>query len=106
MKTTQVYVTNYCVPCENRCKYCLLSYNGIESGVDYKRSEAYAKKFYDWIKENRPDLTFIFYWGYAMEHPGLLEALDFCKSIGSPMGNFLQFDGMKFRSEDEIRDLL
>jgi len=106
MKTTQVYVTNYCVPCENRCKYCLLSYNGRESGVDYKRSEAYAKKFYDWIKENRPDLTFIFYWGYSMEHPGLLEAIDFCKSIGSPMGNFLQFDGMKFRSEDEIRDLL
>lgn len=106
MKTTQVYVANYCVPCENRCKYCLLSYNGRENGVDYKRSEWFAKRFYEWIKENRPDLTFVFYWGYSMEHPRLAEAIEFCKTIGSPLANFLQFDGMKFRTEEEIRELL
>ena len=106
MRTTSVYVINLCVPCENRCKYCLLSYNGQIGGIDYKRSEKYAKKFYDWIKENRPELGFIFSFGYSMEHPKLLEAIDFLNSVESPMGRFLQFDGMKFRTGEEIRELL
>lgn len=41
-----------------------------------------------------------------MEHPKLLEAIDFCRSIGSASGEFLQFDGMKFRTEQELKLLL
>lgn len=106
MKTVSINVMNLCMPCENRCKYCLLSYNGKVSGVDYKRSEAYAKRFYDWIKTNRSDLSFLFGFGYSMEHPNLTDAVDFCRSIGSPTGEFLQFDGMKFRTDDELETLL
>ncbi|MBR2895354.1 MAG: DNA replication and repair protein RecF, partial [Oscillospiraceae bacterium] len=40
------------------------------------------------------------------EHPDLLDAVDFCRSIGSPAGEFLQFDGMKFRSDKELATLL
>ena len=106
MKTVSIYVMNLCVPCENRCRYCLLSYDGNVSGVDYKRSEKYAKRFYDWLRENRPDLSFLFGFGYSMEHPNLLDAIDFCRSIGSATGEFLQFDGMKFRTNEELELLL
>lgn len=106
MKTVSVNVMNLCVPCENRCRYCLLSYDGKVRGVEYKRSEAYAKRFYDWLRENRPDMGFLFGFGYSMEHPDLLNAIDFCRSIGSATGEFLQFDGMKFRSDDALEQLL
>lgn len=106
MRTVSVNVMNLCVPCENRCRYCLLSNDGRISGVDYKRSEAYAKRFYDWLGENHPDLSFLFGFGYSMEHPDLLDAIDFCRSIGSATGEFLQFDGMKFRTDADLEDLL
>lgn len=106
MKTVSINVMNLCVPCENRCRYCLLSYNGKESGVDYKRSERYAKRFYEWLQENRPELSFLFGFGYSMEHPSLLSAIEFCQSIGSATGEFLQFDGMKFRTDSELETLL
>lgn len=86
MQTKSVYVMNLCVPCENRCRYCLLSYNGKTNGVDYKRSEAYVKRFYDWIQEHRPELSFVFGFGYSMEHPNLFEAIEFLQKIGSPTG--------------------
>ena len=106
MKTVSINVMNLCVSCENRCRYCLLSYDGRVSGVDYKRSEAYAKRFYDWLRRDRPDLSFLFGFGYSMEHPNLLDAIDFCQSIGSATGEFLQFDGMKFRTDEELEILL
>ena len=106
MKTASINVMNLCVPCENRCRYCLLSYDGRVNGVEYKRSEAYAQRFYEWLRENRPDLSFLFGFGYSMEHPNLLEAIDFCRSIGSATGEFLQFDGMKFRTDTELEELL
>lgn len=106
MKTVSVNVMNLCIPCENRCRYCLLSYDGKVNGVDYKRSEAYAKRFYEWLQINRPDLSFLFGFGYSMEHPDLLEAIDFCQSIGSATGEFLQFDGMRFRTDEELEVLL
>lgn len=106
MKTTSIYITNLCVPCNCHCRYCLLSWSNKTIGVDYDRSVEYAKRFYDWMKEHHPDMSLIFYYGYSMEHPHLLESIDFMKSIGSPSGEFLQFDGMKFRSEAEIEELL
>ena len=63
MKTTSINVMNLCVPCENRCRYCLLSYDGKVSGVDYKRSQVYAKRFYEWLRVNCPDLSFLFGYG-------------------------------------------
>ena len=51
MKTVSINVMNLCVPCENRCRYCLLSYDGKVSGVDYTRSEVYAKRIYDIVKD-------------------------------------------------------
>ncbi len=106
MQTLAVTVMNLCVPCENRCRYCLLSYDGKITGVDYKRSEIYARRFYEWLGQNRPDIHFSFGFGYSMEHPQLLNAIDFCQSIHSPTGEFLQFDGMKFRSEEQLYSLL
>ena len=106
MQTVSINVMNLCVPCENRCRHCLLSYDGRVNGVDYKRSERYAKYFYEWLKENRQDLSFLFGFGYSMEHPELLSAIDFCQSIGSATGEFLQFDGMRFRTDEELEALL
>lgn len=106
MQTVSINVCNLCVPCENRCRYCLLSWDGKLRGVDYGRSADYARRFYEWIKENRPELGFAFYYGYSMEHPELLQTVDFLRDMDSPGGKFLQFDGMKFRSDAEIYELL
>lgn len=106
MKTVSINVMNLCVPCENRCRYCLLSYDGTVSGVDYMRSKDYAQRFYEWLRENRPELSFLFGFGYSMEHPELLDAIDFCQRTGSATGEFLQFDGMKFRTDEELEVLL
>ena len=106
MKTVSINVSNHCVPCENRCRYCLLSWDGKLRGIDYERSAAYARRFYDWLKVNRPELSFAFYYGYSMEHPQLLQSIDFLREMDSPGGKFLQFDGMKFRDDTEIQKLL
>lgn len=106
MQTVSINVCNLCVPCENRCRYCLLSWDGKLLGVDYDRSVAYARRFYEWLKTNRPELSFAFYYGYSMEHPKLTETVDFLRAIGSPGGKFLQFDGMKFRNDQQLHELL
>jgi len=106
MKTVSINVMNLCVPCENHCRYCLLSYDGRVTGADYKRSEVFAQKFYDWLRRNRPELSFLFGFGYSMEHPALLDAIRFCQSIGSATGEFLQLDGMRMRSDNELLALL
>ncbi|MBQ8954354.1 MAG: hypothetical protein IJ048_09570, partial [Clostridia bacterium] len=66
----------------------------------------YARRFHDWIGENRPELSFNFSFGYSMDHPKLFEALAFLQSIGSVSGEFLQCDGLRFRHEDEIEALM
>lgn len=106
MKTISINVMNLCVPCENRCRYCLLTYDGRTTGVDFERSTRYAGRFYEWLRINRPELSFLFGFGYSMEHPDLMKAIRFCQSIGSVTGEFLQFDGMKFRTEEQLLRLL
>lgn len=106
VKTVSVNVMNLCVPCENRCRYCLLSYDSHTNGVDFDRSTAYAQRFFNWIQKNRPELSFLFGFGYSMEHPELKKAIEFCQSIGSATGQFLQFNGMKQRSGSQLTDFL
>ena len=92
MKTCSIMVQTLCVPCCNRCRYCLLSWDGKLPGAEYERSEAYAAAFHAWLRQNRPDLSFGFSFGYSMEHPALFRAIDFMRSIGSPGGKFLQME--------------
>ncbi len=106
MQTASINVSTLCVPCANRCRYCLLSYDGHLPGADYDRSQRYAERFWQWLKENRPELGFQFYYGYSMEHPRLTDAIDFARKIGSAGGEFLQFDGLRFRNEEETEALL
>lgn len=106
MKTASIYVQNLCVPCFNRCRYCLLSWDGRLPGVDYDRSRRYARRFHHWLKENRPELGFDFYCGFSMEHPKLPEAIDFMQSLGSAGGQFLQLDGLAFRDEAQTTEFL
>ena len=48
----------------------------------------------------------IFAFGYSMDHPRLLEAIDFQNAIGSVLGKVLQMDGMRFRSQSQCGDLM
>ena len=106
MQTASISVQTLCVPCYNRCRYCLLSWDGRLPGADYARSERYARRFHQWLRENRPELSFQFYFGFSMEHPRLTDAIDFMGSIGSSGGRFLQLDGLAFRDEAGIREYL
>ena len=106
MKTTSINILNLCVRCYNHCKYCLLSWNGKCLGIDYTRSTEYARSFYNWLKTAHPEMNFVYYFGYSMEHPDLPDAIRFMQETHSPGGEFLQFDGMKMRSRAELHELL
>ena len=106
VQTKSINILNLCVPCENHCRYCLLSWNGNCLGIDYERSVKYARRFHEWLKINRPDMNFMYYYGYSMEHPQLLETIKFMQETNSPGGEFLQFDGMKKRTREELVKML
>lgn len=102
MKTVSVNVMNLCAPCANRCRYCLLSYDGRINAVDPDRAMDYARRFASWLRENRPQMRFLFGWGYSMEHPRLLDMIRCARELGCVTGEFLQLDGMAFRREEEL----
>lgn len=106
MRTVSINVMNLCVPCACRCRYCLLSWDGRTQGAEDRRAQAYARRFHDWLKENRPEMSFLYGFGYAMEHPRLMEAIDFCRATGSATGEFLQLNGMAMRTPAELFRLL
>ena len=106
MKTTSINIVNLCVRCHNHCRYCLLSWDGHCLGIDDQRGENYARRFHHWIKSVHPEMNFIYYFGYSMEHPNLPQAIRFMQETGSPGGEFLQFDGMRIRSRAELHELL
>lgn len=106
MQTRDVMIQTLCVPCGNRCRYCLLSWDGRAVGAEYDRSRRYAQRLIRWLRDNRPELTVHFSFGYSMEHPWLLEAVDFMRSVGSVGGEYLQFDGMAFRTDEELKKLI
>lgn len=106
MQTRSVMLQTLCVKCENRCRYCLLSWDGKTVGADFERSKAVAKRLYDEARMKRPELQFNFAFGYSMEHPKLFEALDFLNSIDSITGRLLQMDGMRFRADKELTSFL
>lgn len=106
MKTTSLNILNLCVRCYNHCKYCLLSWDGKCLGIDEKRGVEYARSIYHWIKAAHPEINFVYYFGYSMEHPDLPAAIRFMQETNSPGGEFLQFDGMKMRTRAELHELL
>ncbi len=106
METRAVLVQTLCIPCACRCRYCLLSWDGRTLGADWDRSAAWAVNFAAYLRENRPELRFDFYFGYSMDHPALFAALDFLNALGSTQGRFLQLDGLRMRTEDESRALM
>lgn len=105
MKTVSVSIENLCVPCHCGCRHCLLDSRHRATGVDYERGKAFAARFYGWMKRERPDLGGMYYVGYCNEFPQLCEHVAFVKRI-MPSFDFLQFNGMAFRSEPELLKLL
>lgn len=105
MRTTSLNILNLCVPCYNHCRYCLLSWDGKCIGIDHARGMEYARNFHVWLQNNHPEINFVYYFGYSMEHPHLSEAIKFMQETNSPGGEFLQFDGMRMRTEAELHQL-
>ena len=99
-------IQNLCAPCRNHCRYCLLSWDGNAVGTEWERSVKLAERYINELKEARPNVDISFTFGYSMEHSKLKEAIQTLKRLGSPMGEFLQCDGMNMRDEDQCRDLM
>jgi MoaA/NifB/PqqE/SkfB family radical SAM enzyme len=91
-----------CVPCFCHCKYCLLSYEYILEGIDYHRGIEYAKRFQTWLLSSHPEVSIMYYFGYSMETPFLLDSFEDLICLNSPITSFLQFNGMKKRTRDEL----
>jgi len=105
MKTTSLMLVNLFIPCHCHCRYCLLSWDGRPVGVPYPRADALARRMHAWRQERRPDLRFDYSFGYAMEHPRLAEALALLREMGSAEAEYLQMDGMRMRTEEQLRQL-
>ncbi len=106
MQTTSVLIHSLCVPCYNRCRYCLLSWNGKVEGADWDRSVRLAERFMDELRDRRPEIRSGFSFGYSMEHPDLRGAVRTLRRLGGPTADFLQCDGMKMRSDAECAELM
>ena len=106
VKTTSIMLQTLAVPCACRCRYCLLAWDGKTAGCELERAKVYAKAFHEWLKSNAPEISFNFCFGYSMDHPDLMAAIDFMNSIGSVSGRFLQLNGLKQRSPAEADTLM
>ena len=106
MQTKSVLIQSLCVPCFNRCRYCLLSWNGAVEGAEWNRSIRTAERFLYELREQKPEINSQFSFGYSMDHPHLKEAIRTLRRLGSPTASFLQCDGMKIRSDPECRELM
>ncbi len=106
MKTKGISLQTLCASCNCHCRYCLLSWDNNPVGLSYEESEEFAQAFYEWIKTNRSEMEFNFSYGYSMDMPQMFRAIDFMNSIGSIGGKLMQFDGMRFREENEIVPLM
>ena len=101
MKTTAIGVENLCVRCHAHCRYCLLSWNGKPVGVDYDRGKRFTERLFSELNLERPDLRVLYYIGYCMDGPHLPDYIRFCRSVGSPSGEFLQLNGLALRDREE-----
>lgn len=99
MQTVSVNVCSYCVPCQCHCRHCLLSYDGHVQGLNYEESAAFAQRMQAHIKASRPEASFLFYFGYSMEHPHLMDVLDDYNRQGFVTGQFLQLNGLRMRDD-------
>lgn len=106
MKTTSVMIQSLCVLCFNRCRYCLLSWNGMEVGAAWDRSVRLSRRFLKEIGEKRPGTAAYLTFGYSMEHPDLSGAIRTLRTMGGPMAEMLQCDGMKMRNDAECGALM
>ena len=106
IQTKSIMIQNLCVPCFNRCRYCLLSWDGKEVGTEWVRSVKLAERFIKELRETRSYVNVSFSYGYSMEHPKLTEAIQTLRRLGSPTADFLQCDGMAMRDEDQCGELM
>lgn len=101
MVTTAIGIGNLCVPCRCRCRYCLLAWDGGVPGVEYERGKRFAARFMSELAQARPQLQPFYYIGYCMDTPHLADYIRFCRSTGSPSGEFLQLNGLAIRDREQ-----
>ncbi len=106
IRTVSVLIQSLCVPCRNRCRHCLLSWDGRTEGSGWERSVRLAERFLGEFRKELPGIEASFAFGYAMEHPHLADALRTLRRLGSPMAGFLQCDGMAMRDAEECARLM
>ena len=106
MQTKSVLIQSLCVPCCNKCRYCLLSWSGRTLGADWERSVKTAERIINELRETRPQLDSAFSFGYSMEHRNLREAIRTLRRLGSPTAEFMQCDGMKMRDDMQCGELM
>ncbi|MBR5383585.1 MAG: hypothetical protein IK133_07155 [Clostridia bacterium] len=105
MQTDSIIMQTLCAPCACRCRYCLLGWDGHLIGADYARSECVALRWFQWLREHRPEISFHFSYGFSMEHPDLVHVLEFLCSIDSVGAHYLQMDGMRMRDDMQLASL-
>ncbi len=76
IQTQSIMIQNLCVPCFNRCRYCLLSWDGKPVGTDWERGVVLAERYISELRAARPGVNVSYAFGYSMEHPELRKAIE------------------------------
>lgn len=93
--TTSFSIANYCAVCRCECRHCLLDSKYCATGVAYERGEALAQRAFAQLKQERPELSTLYYVGYCMDLPQIGRYLRFSGN------SFLQCNGMGMKSAQE-----
>ena len=84
IQTQSIMIQNLCVPCFNRCRYCLLSWDGKPVGTAWERGAVLAERYISELRAARPGVNVSYVFGYSMEHPELRKAIQTLRRLGSP----------------------
>lgn len=106
MKTTALAIENLCVPCRAHCRYCLLSSNGVITGIDYERGKQLAERLIRETREWRNDFRCFYYIGYCMDSEHLMDYIRFSQIHEGPSARFLQMNGFSPRTYEETLGMM
>lgn len=92
---------NLCVPCNCRCRHCLLGFDGGVCGAGFDRGGELARRV-----KGECGIRFTYYIGFCMDTPELFDYIALCRELDSPGGRLLQMNGFAKREYRELETLM
>lgn len=107
MKDAGVIINWYGVPCRCRCRHCSLRTGERLTRVAFERAQGIAERFLEWQDaQGSSGLAVEFVGGYTYELPWSMRFVDFHSRHGTSTAPVILTNGMRIRSDSEMREML